>query len=1099
MISAADAEVLEELVDDATFSRGLAYAQSGAVKSRTWSPARTRVVGEVQGSAPRPYVASVNLVRDEDGVLTGISATCTCPVGYDCKHALALVLADGTDEAVAPAPMLSLVGAEPPGVGDDWELPLQPLVADDEEGESEHDDGDVIGLQFELLLDTARANVAGPGVRVRPVIPSGRGTWVRSGISWGNLDYFRYGQRMSDQGMAQLDLVKEFRELSRLAIRRSFSTYADEVVRLEMINSRRLWDLLREAKSVGLPLLSSGRVAREVGLWSEPALVSLDITRTAPGLHVEPRIGSDDETLPLETSMLLGRPAHGIAWWVNEGSGSSAKPALVGLAPLVSPVDDALRTFLRTATVDIPTHDEPRFFKNFVPRLRRKIALSSSDHSVELPEVLPNRLTLVVEITNGHHLALKWQREEGNGTFTEDLWPQPNMLPEIKVDPSVFRAVERVVSQVPGLMQYTFSGTRIAAEVQLDSMASVAFLTETVPRLRALEGVRVDVRGEMPEFHETDSAPVVSFSGAETDDRDWFDLTVTVTVDEEPVPFTELFLALAEGREFLVLPSGTYFSLDAPELQELATLIAEARELEEVTGEGVRLSRFQVSLWDEILRLGSVSAQAKEWEDRVRALVGAEDRPVNPPPAGLKATLRPYQQTGFDWLAYLYTHRLGGVLADDMGLGKTIQALALMGHVFESGLGDAPFLVVAPTSVVGNWAAEAHRFAPDLRVVVVTGTERRRGEPLPSFVAEADLVVTSYSLFRLEYDAYASVSWAGLFLDEAQFAKNRSSQAYLRAKMLPVSYKVAMSGTPLENNLMELWSLLSITAPGLFSTPEHFIEQYRNPIEKQGDATKLDQLRRRIRPFMLRRTKEEVERDLPDKQEQVLQVDLNVRQHKIYQTYLQRERQKVLGLLADVNKNRFAIFRSLTLLRQASLAVSLVDPEHALVPSTKLDVMMELLDDIVADGHRVLIFSQFTRFLTMARERVEAAGISCCYLDGRTRNRAEVIRGFQEGSAPVFLISLKAGGFGLNLTEADYCIILDPWWNPATEAQAVDRVHRIGQTRKVMVYRLVAKETIEEKVMALKARKEVLFRRVVDGGGFESGAMTADDIVGLLE
>jgi SNF2 family DNA or RNA helicase len=242
-----------------------------------------------------------------------------------------------------------------------------------------------------------------------------------------------------------------------------------------------------------------------------------------------------------------------------------------------------------------------------------------------------------------------------------------------------------------------------------------------------------------------------------------------------------------------------------------------------------------------------------------------------------------------------------------------------------------------------------------------------------------------------------------------------------------------------------------------------------------------------------------VERDLPDKQEQVLEVDLNVRQHKIYQTYLQRERQKVLGLLADVNKNRFAIFRSLTLLRQASLAVSLVDPEHALVPSTKLDVMMELLDDIVADGHRVLIFSQFTRFLTMARERVEAAGISCCYLDGRTRNRADVIRGFQEGSAPVFLISLKAGGFGLNLTEADYCIILDPWWNPATEAQAVDRVHRIGQTRKVMVYRLVAKETIEEKVMALKARKEVLFRRVVDGGGFESGAMTADDIVGLLE
>jgi SNF2 family DNA or RNA helicase len=293
--------------------------------------------------------------------------------------------------------------------------------------------------------------------------------------------------------------------------------------------------------------------------------------------------------------------------------------------------------------------------------------------------------------------------------------------------------------------------------------------------------------------------------------------------------------------------------------------------------------------------------------------------------------------------------------------------------------------------------------------------------------------------------------------------------------------------------------LLSIAAPGLFANPDRFTEYYRVPIEKGMDRERLEQFRRRIRPLVLRRTKEQVASDLPDKQEQVLELDLSPKHKKVYQTYLQRERQKVLGLLDDMTKNRFEIFRSLTLLRQASLDVSLIDSAHTGVPSTKLDALMEMLDDIVADGHRVLVFSQFTRFLGLARERIRKAGIEHCYLDGRTRNRPAVISDFREGNAPVFLISLKAGGFGLNLTEADYCILLDPWWNPATEAQAVDRIHRIGQTRKVMVYRLVAKETLEEKVMALKAKKAALFANVMDGGGFESGAMTASDIRALLD
>jgi SNF2 family DNA or RNA helicase len=328
--------------------------------------------------------------------------------------------------------------------------------------------------------------------------------------------------------------------------------------------------------------------------------------------------------------------------------------------------------------------------------------------------------------------------------------------------------------------------------------------------------------------------------------------------------------------------------------------------------------------------------------------------------------------------------------------------------------------------------------------------------------------------------------------------KNYQSKAYQCARRVSAPFKVAITGTPMENNLMELWSLLSITAPGLFPNPERFRDYYARPIEKNGNAELLAQLRRRIRPLVMRRTKEQVAADLPEKQEQVLEVELHARHRRLYQTHLQRERQKVLGLLGDVNHNRFTILRSLTLLRQLSLHAGLVDESSADIPCAKIDALLEQIEDVVGGGHRALVFSQFTRFLRMVRGRLEAAGVPCCYLDGGTVNRAAVISAFKDGAAPVFLISLKAGGFGLNLTEADYCFLLDPWWNPATEAQAVDRTHRIGQTRNVMVYRLIASGTIEEKVMALKARKAELFNSVIDSDGAFSSALGVDDIRALF-
>jgi len=1107
VMTSVDKANLERIVGPATFARGWAYARTGAVRNSQWTLDGIRLVGEVQGSGIGMYSVEVVVTTSPTGLVTDIDGACTCPVVYNCKHAVALLLADSSEPATAP--MLTLVrndasSTDPAAPSTDWERTLQPLVSLDEEGPTGglRSSATDLGLQFELVVapptTPRRSTLPTSGIRLRPVIrnPNSR-SWVRTGISWSRLgQQYSYG-RLGLTSEAHLAILTELLALSRLSNPKSYYAPTEDVVWLQTINSRRLWDLLREAADIGLPLLLSGRQAGPVDYRPEPAQIRINAAREEAGIVLRPQVIADGNEVPLTSVLFIGEPAHGIAWW-GLPTASSGTPSQISLAALETPIDERTRTFLATSAVRIPPRDEERFLRDLYPALRRRIVVRSSDGSVDLPELPAARLVLTIRHGEGHQLELVWARSAVGATWTEELWDAQSWMGDRAAEDRIIRAVTGILGTGSELLQPTATGERLAPKVTLSGIDAVRFVAETLPLLEDIAEVDVVRSGDRLEYREAVEAPVVNLGGAPSTSTDWFDLTVTVTVGGEGVPFGELFVALAEGQSHLILPSGTYFSLDREELRQLATLIAEARILDDHPGEGLRINRFQASLWEDLQRLGVISAQAQEWEKSVRALTEASDRIEHKVPTTLQATLRPYQLTGFNWLAYLFEHNLGGVLADDMGLGKTIQALALMCHTREKGLTDAPFLVVAPTSVVGNWAAECRRFAPDLVPVTVNETKRRRGAALADAVAGADVVITSYALFRLEYDEYAAIGWAGLFLDEAQFAKNRGSQAYRYARTLPAPFKVAMTGTPIENNLMELWSLLSIAAPGLFPSPDRFTEYYRNPIEKKGDSERLAQLRRRVRPLMLRRTKDQVVRDLPDKQEQILELDLHPKQKKLYQTYLQRERQKVLGLIGDVQKNRFEIFRSLTLLRQASLDMSLVDAEHANVPSTKLDALMELLEDIAADGHRALVFSQFTRFLTLAKGRIEDAGIEHCYLDGRTRKRDQVIDGFRSGTAPVFLISLKAGGFGLNLTEADYCIILDPWWNPATEAQAVDRIHRIGQTKKVMVYRLVAKDTIEEKVMALKAKKSALFANVMDSGDFESGAMTASDIQELL-
>ena len=724
----------------------------------------------------------------------------------------------------------------------------------------------------------------------------------------------------------------------------------------------------------------------------------------------------------------------------------------------------------------------------------------------------------------------------------------------------VLRSVRAILAAHPAL-----SGLE---ERRIEGWETRELLSAVLPKLRRVSAVQVRFNGTPPEFVEATDA-LIEITVSEGNSRDWFGLGIAVKVNNWTVPFAQIFEALDRGADRILLGSGTYFSLRRPEFKTLRTLIAEARELDDAGGE-LRINRHQAGLFSELESLAASVHTTARWDAQVRSLLqlvegledteestekgtekaldkGTQDSPApqkasrqiiaqRPVPTGLQATLRPYQVEGFQWLSFLYEQRLGGILADDMGLGKTVQALALLAHAIEehraaseraasertTKRGEsvepfAPFLVVAPTSVITNWATEAERFLPEAKVVTITETTAGK-TPLAERVAGAHLVLTSYTLLRMDEEAYtgyartlggtvdeftgeqsAPEGWGALLLDEAQFVKNTGTRAWSIARAMPARTKIAMTGTPIENNLMELWALLAIVADGLFPSARAFRDLYARPAESGEDpahaAATAARLRRRIRPLMLRRTKELVAAELPAKNDTRVNLPLAPGHRRIYDTHLQRERQKVLGLLEDMDKNRFTIFQSLTLLRRLALDAALIDPEtYAGVSSVKRDYLVQQLPNLLEKGHRVLVFSQFTGYLKSISARLAEEGIGHLYLDGSTRNRAEVIEAFTSGQEPVFLISLKAGGFGLNLTEADHVFIMDPWWNPAAEQQAVDRIHRIGQDKEVHVYRLVAEGTIEEKVMQLKESKAALFDAVVGEGEFASAAVTAEDV-----
>jgi SNF2 family DNA or RNA helicase len=443
-------------------------------------------------------------------------------------------------------------------------------------------------------------------------------------------------------------------------------------------------------------------------------------------------------------------------------------------------------------------------------------------------------------------------------------------------------------------------------------------------------------------------------------------------------------------------------------------------------------------------------------------------------PESFQGELREYQREGLAWLDFLREFGCGGCLADDMGLGKTVQVLAMLEERRVDGAEHGPALVVAPRSVVFNWVDEAARFTPELKVLDYTGPGRRRGV---NSLDEYDLIVTTYGVLRRDIEMLVQVPFDYAILDESQAVKNHATQASKAARALRAKHRLALSGTPLENHLSELWALFEFLNPGMLGRSTAFRRLTRkgggDGIDREGRAL----LARALRPFMLRRTKEQVAKDLPEKTEQTLHCEMPPKQRRLYRELATHYRESLLskGAAAALAGSRMHVLEALLRLRQAACHPGLLDVSRQAEDCAKLDALLPLLEEVIDEGHKALVFSQFTSMLSIVRERLDRAEITYEYLDGQTRDRKKRVDRFQsDDECPVFLISLRAGGLGLNLTAADYVFILDPWWNPAVESQAIDRTYRIGQTRHVMAYRLVCKDSVEEKILNLQERKRNL-------------------------
>jgi len=852
-----------------------------------------------------------------------------------------------------------------------------------------------------------------------------------------------------------------------------------------------------------LPLLSSTKsplffgteidpIQKALTIAAEPGIVRLALDRTQAGLRICARIAVADQSLdvgPGDIRVLQTSP-----FWVvvNRSVIEIKNPAGAGL----------ITTFLGAPELHIPANQEQDFLEKYYLGLARQFPLEGEIVSWEVVTSNPVPRLYLTDVNGELQAQLRVVYGEVEVAYLPDLpsetilrKPDSWTLIRIERQPEMERAFfERLSTPAYGLKRAPLPGKPGLFRLRVRTHP-VDFLLNCIPDL-VKDGFDIFGEEQLKTARVNRNTPSISFkisSGI-----DWFDVRAVVNFGELEVSLKDIRRVIRKKERFIKLADGTIGEIPADWFERYKHLFV----FGEVSGENLRFSRQHLTLIDEALSNAAQIEADAEFENRrekLRLLADSGFKGVAPVdlPEGFFGDLRPYQKAGYDWLHFLHEFDYGGCLADDMGLGKTIQTLVFMQSIYGGRPGTPPpqqaSLLVVPRSLLINWQRESARFTPHLRILEYFDPNRTKDGA--SF-DQVDLVITTYGVMLRDIQFLHGYFFYYSILDESQAIKNPLSQTARAAHLLQSAHRLVLTGTPIENSTSELWSQFAFLNPGLLGNLTYFKTEFGTPIEKKSDENAVHALRKLVYPFILRRTKDLVAPELPPRSERLLYSDMEPAQRKFYIRTRDYYRGMLLGLLEKegLNESRIKILEGLLRLRQISNHPLLVDKKfHG--ESGKFELLMETLETLKAEGHKALVFSQFVQMLSLVRQELDSRGIRYAYLDGQTQNRQEQVDNFQsDRTLELFLISLKAGGLGLNLTAADYVIHIDPWWNPAVEMQASDRTHRIGQDKPVFVFKLIARDSVEEKILVLQERKRNLVDQIITTESAFFKNLTIEDI-----
>jgi superfamily II DNA or RNA helicase len=756
-----------------------------------------------------------------------------------------------------------------------------------------------------------------------------------------------------------------------------------------------------------------------------------------------------------------------------------------------------LQPFLNKRFIAIPKTTEATYFEKFVAPLIEKHHVYAEGFEIRTEQFEATPVIKVLYVDGGLS-QIQLYFKYGEYTFPVENAHKVTVRLEKTADNYIFHRIKRSAEWEKkqfnlllslGLKKTSslFSNLEVASAEENPSYGAINWVNEHIEILQA-SGFEIEQATGQKKF--VFGASKIDLEVKEG--NDWFDIHAVVWFGKYQIPFLSLKQHILHKKREFLLPDGEVAIIPDKWFTQYGSLFSLAE-----AGKTLKLKKHHIGLINDLAEdsLANVTLERK-----LQRLSDFEDIADTQMPVHFKGSLRDYQKAGYNWFSFLREYNFGGCLADDMGLGKTIQTLAMLQKVKEDDQlleTQTTSLIIMPTSLIYNWLTEAKKFTPKLKILAHTGTNRNKD--VANF-ANYDIIITTYGVTRVDVDELKNFYFNYIILDESQNIKNPASKSFKAVRSLKSKHKLILSGTPVENSVSDLWSQLTFLNPGLLGTQAFFYEEYVQAIEKKKDEEKARKLQSIIKPFVLRRTKEQVAAELPPKTEQVIYCDMSEDQAAYYEKTKSAYRNDLLQSMDDGTfaQKQVQLLQGLTALRQLANHPVMIDGTYV-SDSGKFENVIHTLDNVLKGGHKVLVFSQFVKHLDIFKKHFEAENIPFAYLDGATRNRGEIVSEFQQNTElKVFLISIKAGGVGLNLTQADYVFILDPWWNPAVEQQAIDRTHRIGQDKKVFIYKFIAKDTVEEKILALQNRKKSLANSLITTEESFFKSLSKEDIRDIL-